>query len=317
MDDKYSRREFMGKIAIAGLAVYGLNLAGCKSGFSRTLKQGPRVRRANGLKRGVFVARGSSDPAKLTRAAVDAAGGMKKLVRHGDIVVVKPNMGWDRTPEQAANTNPILVATLVKMALEAGAKEVKVFDHPCNVDRRTYKRSGVADAAEKAGAKVSFVDDSRYVSVSIPGARTLKEWMLNRDALECDVFINAPIVKDHGATRMTAGMKNLIGTAGGDRGTWHVGQIDQRIADVQIAIKPDLVVVDAFRILTAHGPQGGSLDDVKELRTVAVSTDIVSADAYAAKLFGLAPTDIKHIVIAADMGLGSIKPAFLKEINIA
>jgi uncharacterized protein (DUF362 family) len=316
MSDKWSRREFIGKVAVTGMALYGLNLAGCKSGFSRTLKQGPRERRANGLKKGVFVAQGSSDPAKLTRAAVDAAGGMGKLVKRGDVVVVKPNIGWDRTPEQAANTNPAVVAALVAMALQAGAKEVKVFDRPCNVDRRTYKRSGIADAAEKAGAKVSFVDDSRYVSVSIPGARALKEWMLNRDALECDVFINVPILKDHGATRMTAGMKNLMGMAGGERGAWHVGELDQRIADVQIAIKPDLVVIDAFRILTAHGPQGGSLDDVKELKTIAVSTDLVAADAYAAKLFGLDPNAIKHIAIAAGMGLGSMKPATLKEINV-
>jgi uncharacterized protein (DUF362 family) len=105
--------------------------------------------------------------------------------------------------------------------------------------------------------------------------------------------------------------------AGGERGAWHVGELDQRIADVQIAIKPDLVVIDAFRILTAHGPQGGSLDDVKELRTVVASTDVVSADAYAAKLFGLKPDDIKHIGIAAAMGLGSIKPAALKEFEVS
>ncbi|MFA6447839.1 MAG: DUF362 domain-containing protein [bacterium] len=316
MNDKYTRRDFIGKAAVTGLALYGMSFAGCKSGFSRTLAQGPRERRANGLKKGVFVARGSSDPAKLTRSAVDAAGGMGKLVKRGDIVVVKPNIGWDRSPEQAANTNPAVVAALVAMALEAGAKEVKVFDRSCNSDRRTYKRSGIAAAAEKAGAKVSFVDESRYVSVTIPGARALKEWMLNRDALECNVFINVPILKDHGATRMTAGMKNLMGIAGGERGAWHVGELDQRIADVQLAIKPDLVVIDAFRILTAHGPQGGSLDDVKELKTIAVSTDIVAADAYAAKLFGVDPKDIKHIRIAEEMGLGSMKPVSLKEINV-
>jgi uncharacterized protein (DUF362 family) len=317
MSNKINRREFFGRAAAAGLALYGLNLAaGCKSGFSRTLKQGPRERRANGLNKGVFAARGSDDPAKLTRAAVDSAGGMDKLVKHGDIVVVKPNIGWDRTPEQAANTNPAVVAALVAMALEAGAKEVRVFDRPCNPDRRTYKRSGIAAAAEKAGAKVSFMDDARFVSVTIPGAKALKEWMLYRDALECDVFINAPILKHHGATDMTAGMKNLMGVAGGDRGAWHVGRLDQRIADVQIAVKPDLVVVDAFRILTAHGPQGGSAADVREMKTVAVSTDIVSADAYAAKLFGVDPNDITHIRISGEMGLGSIKPAALKEISV-
>ncbi len=317
MNDRITRREFFGRAAAAGLAFYGLGLtAGCKRGFSRTLKSGPREKRANGLKKGVFVARGSDDPAKLTRAAVDAAGGMKKLVKKGDIVVVKPNIGWDRTPEQAANTNPAVVAALVAMAIEAGAKEVRVFDRPCNPERRTYKRSGIAAAAEKAGAKVSFMDEARYINVDVPGAKALKEWMLYKDALECDVFINVPILKHHSATGITAGMKNLMGIAGGDRGAWHVGQLDQRIADVQLAIKPDLVVIDAFRILKAHGPQGGSAADVREAKTVAVSTDIVSADAYAAKLFGADLNDIAHITIAAGMGLGKIEPAALKEINV-
>jgi len=317
MDGKWSRRDFMAKLAAAGLALYGVNLAGCKSGFSRTLKTGPRERRENGIKKGVYAARGSDDPARLTRAAVDAAGGMGKLVKRGDVVVIKPNIAWDRTPEQAANTNPAVVAALVTMALEAGAKEVKVFDRACNLDKRTYKRSGIEDAARKAGANVFFTDDSRFVSVDIPGARALKEWLLYRDAMEADVFINAPILKHHGATGITAGMKNLMGIAGGDRGAWHVGRLDQRIADTQIAIKPDLVVVDAFRVLSAHGPQGGSAGDIRELKTVAVSTDAVSADAYAAKLFGVEPDEIGHIRIAAEMGLGSLKPAALKEISVS
>jgi uncharacterized protein (DUF362 family) len=316
MEHKITRREFIARAAAAGLTIYGVSLAGCKSGFSRSAAAGPRLRRKNGLKPGVFAARGSSDPAKLTRAAVDAAGGMKKLVKRGDVVAVKPNIAWDRTPEQAANTNPLVVAALVAMALEAGAKEVKVFDRPCNSGRRTYQRSGIADAAAKAGANVMFVEDDMFVPVKIPGARVMKEWLLFRDALEADVLINAPILKHHGATGVTAGMKNLMGCAGGDRGQWHRDQLDQRIADVQLALKPDLVVVDAFRVLTAHGPQGGTPRDIRDMKTVAVSTDIVSADAYAAKLFGVEPADIAHIQFASEMGLGEIKPVAVHEFSV-
>lgn len=316
MDLKFTRREFLGKAALAGLALYGVSLAGCKSGFSRANGFGPRKPRENGLKPGVFAARGAGDPAKLTRAAVDAAGGMEKLVRKNDIVVVKPNIGWDRTPEQAANTNPAVVTALVAMALEAGAKEVRVFDRACNSDRLTYERSGIAEAASKAGAKVSFVDDSRFVMVKTPEARVLKQWLLYRDVLEADVFINAPILKSHGATGMTAGMKNLMGCAGGNRGGWHIGALDQRIADAQIAVRPDLVVVDAFRVLAMHGPQGGGPHDIREVKTVAVSTDVVSADAYAAKLFGVQPTDVEHIRLAAEMGLGKLKPVAVHEFSV-
>ncbi len=306
MNGKYTRREFIEKLTVAGLAVSGVSIAGCKAGFSRTLKMGVREGRESDLKKGVFAARGSDDPAVLTRAAVDSVGGMDRLVKRGDVVVVKPNIAWDKSPEQAANTNPVVVATLVQLALAAGASKVKVFDRACNSDRRTYRRSGIAEAAEKAGAEVSFVEDSRYVSVDIPGAKVLKEWPLYRDVLESDVFINVPILKHHGATGMTAGMKNLMGCAGGNRGAWHVGELDRRIADVQIALKPDLVVLDAFRVLKTHGPQGGNLEDVSDARIVAASTDLVAADAYAAKIFGVEPESIKHIKFASEMGLGDI-----------
>jgi len=304
---KYGRRDFIRVAGAAGLAVYGLGFAGCKSGFSRTLELGPRQgKKENRIKEGIYAARGGDDPYKLTVAAVAAAGGMAALVSKGDTVVVKPNIAWDRTVEQAANTNPMVVSALVHMALDAGAAKVKVFDRPCNKAQRTYNRSGIAEAAEKAGAEVFFVENDAFATVTIPGGQVLKEWELSRDALEADVFINAPIVKHHGATGMTAGMKNLMGTAGGNRGAWHVGKLDQRIADIQSAIRPDLVVIDAFRILKNHGPQGGSLDDVEQASTVAVSRDIVAADAYAAKIFGADPYRIDHIRFGAEMGYGQI-----------
>ncbi len=316
MSSNITRRDFIKRIGIASLAFYGLSLPGCKSGFSRDLKYGPRKKRGNDIKKGLYIAKGSDDPGKLTRAAVDAAGGMKKLVRKGDVVVVKPNIGWDRRPDQAANTNPAVVAALVSMAFEAGASEVKVFDRSCNEAKRCYSKSGIATAAKNAGADVSFMDDDRFVSVSIPGAVILREWPLYKDVMEADVFINCPIVKDHGATGLTAGMKNLMGCVGDDRGAWHVGNISQRIADVQLAIKSDLVVLDAFRVLTANGPQGGRKSDVKTLNTIAVSTDIVAADAFAAGILDLDPMDIEHIKIAANMGLGKIKPSVVKEITL-
>lgn len=293
----------------AGLMMGGVAIGGCKSGFTAMAaesKTGTRKQADHSLRKGLFAARGGDDPYKLTVAAVGAAGGMGALVKKGQTVVIKPNIAWDRTPEQAGNTNPMVVAALVHMAIEAGAGKVKVLDRTCNEGKKTYRRSGIEKAATEAGAQVLHVTDDMFVSVNIPEARVLKEWLLCRDMLEADVLIDAPIVKHHGATGMTASLKNLMGAAGGERGLWHVATLDQRIADVYTALRPDLIVTDAFRILTDHGPQGGSLDDVKLLNTVAVSTDAVASDAYAAKLFGVAAADIKHIKYAHEMGLGEI-----------
>lgn len=302
------RRTFIKTTGAAGLGIAAFGVAGCKSGFSRSVGGGrsavalraPRVKLD-----GVTVARGS-DAARITRAAIHEFGGMSKFVNKGDVVAIKPNIAFDRKPDQAATTNPDVVAELVRLCLDAGAKTVKVFDNPCNDARRTYRHSGIAAAAEKAGAVVKRLQDSDFTDVKIPGARVLTSWWLCRDILEADVFINAPIAKHHGATGLTLGMKNLMGCAGGQRGGWHVAHLDQRIADVNTAIRPDLVVLDAFRILTDHGPTGGSLDDVKFAHTVLAGTDIVAVDAYATTLFDKKPEDILFIKHASALGLGEM-----------
>jgi uncharacterized protein (DUF362 family) len=249
----------------------------------------------------LVISKGTS-PAHITEAALQALGGMGQFVSRGDVVLVKPNIGWDRTPEQAANTNPEVVATLVRLCLETGAKEVKVFDHPCEDPRRCYVNSGIMEAAKGAGAKVSYVDERRFRKMAIKG-EALKTWEVYQEAVEVDKVINCPILKHHSLARLTMGMKNLMGLVGGDRSRlhWH---LDQAIVDLAAFFKPTLVVLDAIRILTANGPQGGSLKYVKRLNTVAAGIDQVAIDAIGAKLFGLMPEEMDHLRIASQRGLG-------------
>jgi len=243
-------------------------------------------------------------PRNVTQAAIEAMGGMKRFIAQGDIVVVKPNIGWDRGPEYAANTNPEVVATLVMLCLEAGARRVKVFDNPVNDARRCYVQSGIADAARRAGAEVSFTDDRKFKDMAINGDE-LRNWPLYTDIFEADKVINVPIAKTHGLTRLTLGIKNWMGIMGGRRGRIHFG-IDRKLVDVARVIKPTLTVLDAVRILTAGGPQGGDLRDVKKLDTVAVGIDPVSIDAFGATLFGLTGHDIGHVKLAQTAGLGTM-----------
>lgn len=240
-----------------------------------------------------------------TLAAVNALGGMKRFVKPGDVVVVKPNIGWDRRPEQAANTHPLVVRTVAAEALRAGARKVKVFDRTCNDPRRCYASSGI-EAALKGmkGVDVKHMEDERFRKVTLNG-RTLREWELYDEAVSADVFINVPIAKHHGLTGLTLGLKNIMGVMGGNRGFIH-RSIDAALADINAVLKSRLTIIDATRILTANGPQGGNPRDVKVLNKVIASGDIVAADAYATTLFGLKPEDIPTTVAAYRRGLGEM-----------
>jgi uncharacterized protein (DUF362 family) len=235
-------------------------------------------------------------PGPATRRAVALVGGMGKFVKPGQRVVVKPNIGWDRSPEQAANTHPEVVETVVRLCLEAGAKEVRVFDRSCNDPRLCFKRSGLQEAVERIG-------DGR-VSIFIAGV-ALKSWLVYEDALEADVFVNVPVAKHHGLTVLTMGLKNVMGVLGGNRGQIHSG-FDDKIVDANLARPSNLTVLDATRILVAHGPQGGRTEDVRAPGTVVVGADIVAVDAYGTRFFGKSPRDVQHLVRAAERGLGTL-----------
>jgi len=251
----------------------------------------------------LIVATGAN-PGRITRAAVDALGGMKRFISKGDVVVVKPNIGWDRLPEHAATTNPDVVAAIVLMCFEAGAKKVKVFDRTVNDPRRCYVQSGIYQAAKNAGADVSYMDERRFRDTAINGM-VLKTWPLYEDILNADKVINVPVAKHHSLSKLTMSMKNWMGIMGGSRSQIHQ-RIDESLVDVSRAVKPALTILDAVRILTRNGPQGGNLADVKKMDTVVVGTDQVAVDSYGATLFGLKGGDLGYIRIADKSGLGTM-----------
>ncbi|MCX7965395.1 MAG: DUF362 domain-containing protein [Syntrophorhabdaceae bacterium] len=255
------------------------------------------------------------DYAEITRACISALGGMNRYVKKGDVVVVKPNIGWDRKPEYAANTHPIVVKTIVEECLKAGAKIVKVFDNTCNDPRRCYENSGIAGILKDLkGVELKYTESERFKDVKINGV-FLKNWEIYEDALKANVFINCPIAKHHGLTGLTLGLKNMMGIMGGNRGYIH-REIEDALADLNAFIKSHLVIIDATRILTNHGPQGGNLKDVKVLNKVIASRDIVAADAYATTLFNLKPQDISTTVVAYKRGLGEMNLNKIKVLKL-
>lgn len=245
------------------------------------------------------------DYAEITKNVISALGGMQRFVKKGDVVVVKPNIGWDRRPEYAANTHPIVARTIVEECLKAGAKRVKVFDNPCNDPRRSYENSGMVGALKGIkGVELKHTENERFKDIKINGV-FLKNWELYDEAVSANVLINCPVAKHHGLTGLSLALKNIMGIMGGNRGYIH-RDIENALVDVNSFVKSRLVIIDATRILTNHGPQGGSLKDVKILNKVIASTDIVAADAYATTLFNLKPQDISTTVTAYKRGLGEM-----------
>jgi uncharacterized protein (DUF362 family) len=262
----------------------------------------------------LIVAHGAS-PQQITRAAVEAIGGMRRFIARGDVVVIKPNIAWDRLPEQAATTNPEVVSTLVRLCFEAGARKVKIFDRPVNDPRRCYVQSGIASAVKPLGADLQYVDERKFRDISIKGD-AIKSWPLYAEIFEADKIINVPIAKHHSRAKLTMSMKNWMGIMGGSRNSIHQ-RLDESLADLALVIKPSLTVLDAVRVLTANGPQGGNLSDVRKLDTVIVGVDQVAVDSYGATLFGMKGNDLGYVRLAAERGLGrmDIAKLVIKKIN--
>ncbi|UCC75041.1 MAG: DUF362 domain-containing protein [Gemmatimonadota bacterium] len=246
----------------------------------------------------------NTDPVAALNAALDAIGGIGRFVHTGERVVLKPNVGWDRTPAQGANTHPALVSEMVRLCLAAGAARVIVADVSCNDPRRSFLRSGIKEAGETAGASVMLPAPEDFVDVDLGGS-VLTRWPVLKHFVQADRLINMPIVKQHSLTRCTIGMKNLYGILGGRRNRLHQ-EIDQSIVDLAAFVRPTLTVVDATRVMFRGGPQGGSLDNLSIENTVMCSTDLVAADARAVEFLGLSGRQVGHIALAARSGLGSL-----------
>jgi uncharacterized protein (DUF362 family) len=257
------------------------------------------------------------EPEVMYSKAIAAMGGMSRFVKKGNKVVVKPNIGWNKKPEEAANTNPQLVSAIIKDCFKAGASEVVVFDHTCDSWIPCYKNSGIEEAAKSAGARIAFGHDEKYYkTVQIPEGVRLKEAKIHEEILNCDVWINVPVLKNHGGAKMTISMKNFMGIVW-DRRFWHANDLQQCIADCSTISKmPVLNIVDAYRIMTQNGPVGKSLEDVRLAKAIFMSTDIVAVDTAALRFFSqfreMKLDEVGHIGIAEKMKIGTTKLDTLK-----
>lgn len=302
------RRQFLDRgiktglvTGFAGLALPNFNLLYGKNGNSE-------INDAYDL-----VAVKGGEPAQMFDKAIDSLGGMKAYVKQGQTVVIKPNIGWDTTPERAANTNPELVGRIVEQCLGAGASKVYVFDHTCDSWTKCYSSSGIEKYVKDAGGNVvSGNSESYFQEVSLTGTSILKTAKVHELILESDVFINVPVLKHHSSTKISLAMKNLMGAVW-DRKFWHRNDLHRCIAEFPTYRKPDLNIIDGYAILKRNGPRGVSTSDVLISKSLLMSSDIVAIDAAATKIFGMEPEEIPYIKYASELNLGKMD---LSNLNI-
>jgi uncharacterized protein (DUF362 family) len=300
------RRNFLTKSIGAGV-IAG---AGMKMGAFNPLSAAPAPEAAKPVD---LVAVKGGETIQMFDKAIAVLGGIGRYVKPGQTVVVKPNIGWDKTPEFAATTNPQLVGHVVSLCLKAGAKKVYVFDNTCDKWQNCYKNSGIESAVKQAGGQmVPGNDESYYKDIALPHGVQLKKAKEHKLLQEANVFINIPVLKNHGGATMSIAIKNLMGVIW-DRGFYHKNDLHQCLADYLTHRKPTLNIIDAYRVMKRNGPKGVSTGDVIVMKSMIVSSDIVAADAAATKLFGLEPEQIGHIAKAYKMGLGEID---LSKLNI-
>lgn len=293
------RRDFLKSATLAGL-----------TGTLNMVSNQADAKPANAEKPYDLVAVMNGDPIPMFEKAIAEMGGMKKFIKPGQKVVVKPNIGWDCRPELAANTNPELVKAVVKSCLAAGAKEVVVFDHTCDDWKMAYKTSGIEDAVKAAGGKIAYAHEEKYYrTVALPKGKRLKETQIHEAIMDCDAWINMPVLKNHGGAKMTIAMKNYMGIVW-DRRFFHSNDLQQCIADCcTYSKKPVLNIVDAYRVMKSNGPKGKSEADVVNAKALFMSPNIVAVDTAAVKFFNQISTmpldEVGHLARGEELNIGT------------
>ena len=278
-----------------------------------------------------LVAAHGGEPVEMFEKAIAEMGGMGRFVKKGQTVVLKPNIGWDRTPEFGANTDPALVGKVVEHCLKAGAKEVLCFDHTCGNDwDNRYKVSGIRGTVEAAGGKmVPGNSEDMFDERRIPKGVSLKKVKVHKLAIKPDVFINIPVLKHHGGAKITCALKNYMGCIY-DRQFWHQNNMPQCIADYATFQKTTLTIVDAYRVMLDHGPRGQDPKFAPVAMYQVISTDIVAADTAATQIFATVAkqygkgkpyelSEIPYIALAEKLGVGTsdLSKLNVKRISLA
>jgi uncharacterized protein (DUF362 family) len=256
------------------------------------------------------IGRGGS-PREMLLKALDALGGLGRFVQPGDVVLLKPNVAFDRSPNLGATTNPAIIDTLVRLLLvDARAAEVRVADNPIESPADCFAKSGIGAAAEQAGGRVYLPDGNAFEPLYTPGAKLIEQWdFFKRPFTGVTKVIGIAPAKDHNLCHASLGIKNWYGLLGGRRNQFHQA-IHEIVSDLSIMIRPTLSIVDGTRVLMENGPTGGDPANVRDGNAILVGLDPVATDAWAYEHLLLRPGRLPdYLYMAEQKGSGLVNYA--------
>ena len=309
MSQKMNRRSFIKKTAVIGASsFFGSSVISQLPGFA---DENPTVD---------IAAIKGEDYFNNTIKVVDLLGGIKKFVSKGSTVGLLANSPW-KNP--GSYTNPDIVLAVIKMCVDAGAKEITSLE---NVSSEYWERT---ELSKKFSEEIKSLKSAgkNHIKHEISKGKNLKVAHIEKTLLDCDVFINIPKTKDHAGTKFTGCLKNMMGSTAyqptnhfihfgntgkswQDGGYENVEWLSQCIADLATVRKPDLCISDATELLLTNGPAGPG--DLAKPGYIVAGTDPVSVDAYCTKFVNLTGKKVTMIKMAAEHGLGEIDLTKLK-----
>ena len=318
--DDVSRREFLVRaaragatLAVAGAAGLALHDSRAPSGVTASTASGPPLPdwslKDDGPRLAIITGR---DRRRTLERSIDALGGIGRFVRPGDRVLIKPNAGFAIPPDLCATTHPEVIGAMVRLCLGAGALSVVVTDNPVGDPGTSFRLSGIAEAAEQAGATVVLPRESMFRQLTLPGSTLIRDWPVLAEPFDgIDRVIGICPVKDHSRSGATMAIKNWYGLLGGRRNLFHQ-RISEIIRDLAVMVRPTMVILDGTVVMRRNGPTGGALDDLEVRNTMIASLDPVAADAFGATLLGRVAGDLPWLGMAATAGMGTVDWESLK-----
>ena len=243
------------------------------------------------------------------RQAVDLVHGLS-IVKPGDTVLLKPNLVKPAPSGSGIITDARITDAVAQLVLEHHPKRVIIgegssvgYDIPGRVDSLTaMEKSGTADVARKYGLEMVDLNRDEIVKVEAPDAYVMHSFGVARTAYEADVIIDLPVIKTHGRTGITCGLKNMKGVLpGNEKKRTHQLGLDRGIVDLNRVMRPHLTVVDA---LVGRGGTHTREEDKVALDCVLAGTDVVAVDAVCATVMGFDVDEILHLRLADEAGLG-------------
>lgn len=261
--------------------------------------------------------------------AVQALGGIQQFVHANDRVVISPNIGWMRTPDQAAATHPDIVRQVVLLCQQAGARTISVVDYTLDNAEQAFSICGAQDAVAGTMALLQSPDQIEMyapldVAAHVPAKtrfglryqgvheKARLQQKVAKVVAAADVLISLPIIKDHEGAVMSGALKKLMGLVW-ERQPYHVHGLDGCIAELNLALRPSLIIADATRVLQTRGPKGPGL--VTQPHQIVAGIDPVAVDAYCTRYLtvkGVTPDAVPHLCRAFELNRGTMDVSSLR-----